>query len=352
MSIHFFRVPIIVSFFVVLMFCNTMSAQFSEVHLDKDLLFAEGLKLVATKQYKEAVKTFEQVASIDSTYKDVFTNLSHMYILLEMFPQAEQAAIKELNNFPTSSMAYNNWGYALLRQEKYDEAILQLRRAVFFGNNLSIAYINLIDAYTITQNIDKAIEVSEEAIKKLPSLTHLYKNLAYLYLMKGNFDSALEVAKKIKVSNDDDPDNVLLEIEILGLARRFTEMSRLIDKALLADSENIKKLEKFANLYKIAQHHSKSIELYKKILVLQPENYNAAFNIGMGYSDLKRYAVSNTALEEALKLNPRSSQSLMLMAHNYLSLRNRTAARRCYEKLKEFDIESAEIILETIKNHR
>ncbi|MBF0607125.1 MAG: tetratricopeptide repeat protein [Magnetococcales bacterium] len=78
-------------------------------------------------------------------------------------------------------LAHNNYGVALFKLERYDEAFVQFSRAVAIRSDYVLAQINLGNVYLIRADYDKAIEHYNQALKVQPSNTtaRYYIGLAY-----------------------------------------------------------------------------------------------------------------------------------------------------------------------------
>jgi serine/threonine protein kinase/tetratricopeptide (TPR) repeat protein len=92
-----------------------------------------------------------------------------------------------------------NRGVLRVRQERFEDAVVELRAAIEQKPNAYQAYVNLAQAYRRLDKRDLALEPLDRAIRLEPGLAHLYRLRARLYLecneparALSDFDRAIE----------------------------------------------------------------------------------------------------------------------------------------------------------------
>jgi tetratricopeptide (TPR) repeat protein len=105
----------------------------------------------------------------------------------EAIPHLQKAL--QLN--PGYVEAHNNLGNALLRQGKLDEAISQFQTALKLDPGYADAYHDLGDAFFKQGNLDAAIAQFEKALQINPDDTDAHNNLGNALLQKGKVDDAM-----------------------------------------------------------------------------------------------------------------------------------------------------------------
>jgi len=92
-----------------------------------------------------------------------------------------------------------NRGVLRVRQERFEDAIADLKSAIKWKPNAYQAYVNLAQAYRRLDKLDLALEQLNRAVELEPGLAHLYRLRARLYLERGepalalgDFDQAIE----------------------------------------------------------------------------------------------------------------------------------------------------------------
>ena len=92
-----------------------------------------------------------------------------------------------------------NRGVLRVRQERFADAVADLKSAIERKPNAYQAYVNLAQAYRRLNKLDLALEQMHHAVQLEPGLAHLYRLRARLYLDRnepvlalGDFDQAIE----------------------------------------------------------------------------------------------------------------------------------------------------------------
>ncbi|MDO9187857.1 MAG: tetratricopeptide repeat protein [Bacteroidia bacterium] len=175
--------------------------------------------------------------------------------------EAVANATPSFSNLLNLSNAYINSGMA-------GKAIEPLKKAIELNPESAIAYSNLGFAYTIIQQYKKGIEFGQKAVQ-LDSTFQLAKN---------NLNWALTEQNKLLQS--------IAEIE------KTPEDKRNTDFYILYGLQYLK-----------LQDYDKSIEIWNKILVTEPENSAALINIGVAYMSKNQYDDAVKCFQKAVDAN-------------------------------------------------
>ncbi len=106
----------------------------------------------------------------------------------------------EVTKFITEALAkkrkeastYINQGVKDIKEERYDQAIENFKRAIAIDSNYAKAYIDRGFAYSKKGQYDRAIEDYNKAIAIDPKNAKAYNNRGYAYRKKGQYDKAIE----------------------------------------------------------------------------------------------------------------------------------------------------------------
>jgi tetratricopeptide (TPR) repeat protein len=76
--------------------------------------------------------------------------------------------------FPTSAMAYNNYGYAQIHLKQYQEAEIYLKKAIEINPIIRQAHVNLSWLYLEMERFEDAAKVAEQTIKLHPNAAMVF----------------------------------------------------------------------------------------------------------------------------------------------------------------------------------
>jgi Flp pilus assembly protein TadD len=92
---------------------------------------------------------------------------------------------------PTSSIAQNGYGWVLLQQKRYDEALQHLRRAIELRPTNSKAHYNIWIALREQGRSDELLQAYRDSIRVYPTMADAYYNLGNELRRRGALDEAL-----------------------------------------------------------------------------------------------------------------------------------------------------------------
>ena len=180
---------------------------------------------------------------------------------------------------PSNARAYNNLGWALTRQERYEEAVPVFTKSLKFDPDYAEAMSNLAFVFKSLDRLDEAEAVSLRALQLKPDYAKAHINLANIYMKQDRFQEAVRHFGRglPTLPRDQDAHNNM------GLA--------------------------LVSLDKIDE----GISYYHQALALAPEDAEVLTNLGLA---LKKQGKTNQATEhftQALRNDPGCAE-----AHNHL----------------------------------
>ena len=136
-----------------------------------------------------------------SLFQNAVNSIGDNGIILNNFGNAlarkgriEEAIIqykKAIDAKPNNSEIYNNLGKVLTLQGKENEAIIQYKNAIMLQPRHMKAHYNIGVAYSNLGNYQEAIYYYSEALKLKPDFVAAYNNLGIAYARMGDIDQAI-----------------------------------------------------------------------------------------------------------------------------------------------------------------
>jgi len=134
---------------------------------DLNVLSSLGLTYDALKMHVESDSTYERALRIDPHFALVLNN--YAYSLSERGLQLERAAEmskESLEKDSTNSSYLDTYGWILFKNERYDEALIYIKRAVEFGDVSAVVLEHLGDVYAKLNKTTEAKEYWKKALEK------------------------------------------------------------------------------------------------------------------------------------------------------------------------------------------
>jgi tetratricopeptide (TPR) repeat protein len=150
-------------------------------------------------------------------------NLGSIYAEQNRFDEAISEIKTALQLRPDYSDAYNSLGVAYSKQNLLDEAISAYKTAVQLRPDYADAYNNLGDAYAKQNRLDEAISAFKTALLFKPDYADAYSNLGVVYAKQSRFDEAIS-AFKTALQFRPDHDNARKNLKVCYDAIKKNEM--------------------------------------------------------------------------------------------------------------------------------
>lgn len=117
----------------------------------------------------------------------------------------------------------------------------------------------------------------------------------------------------------------LVDIQVLPplcLAQGISEAQRMVDKG--------------ADLYSDGKYDD-AIGLFKKAIVLEPQNEMAYYNLGQAYRKRKDYTLARSSYQKAVELKPQDGNAWGELGHMCENLKELAAAEAAYKQSVSLD---------------
>jgi len=152
-------------------------------------------------------------------------------------------------------------------------------------NNLTAEVLEQMMAFSAMNNgeDEKAILALSALVKKRSLESSIYSSLAKLHLKGGDTTAALTVIQSGKQINEADKNLINMELDIYLKQGRSKELITKLDAAIADDPGNTIYYFARAISYEGLNDTEKAAADYDKILEIDPEYYDAAYNKGVMY---------------------------------------------------------------------
>jgi tetratricopeptide (TPR) repeat protein len=192
-------------------------------------------------------------------------NLSHVLLTQNKLDEAQMHLRRSIELAQTAPAihrygladAYYNLALVFRAQQKYDDAVEQLRRVLDIRPNDREANFDLLDILESQGRLDEAVAHYNRFIKVYPDDAVLYYRFAIVCLRRGDLDNAVEFAQRaVQKTNRKNP-------VILNLLAIVYAAENNYDQAV-ATAEEALKLAADANENRLANTIRAQLESYKK----------------------------------------------------------------------------------------
>lgn len=260
------------------------------------LMLAE-LYLMKNNETK-AVKLLEEVSSDNENISAVIEqNIGKIYTESGNFDKAIEVYKRLAGKLYGKSKAIilMQLGDVLNKSGRYEEAGQVFEELTTLAPDETINYYIAGKFYEYTKNYEKAEKMYLGALNINPAYAQTLKRLAVVYLLQDRTKDALKYINMID-EVERDVDYYLLKAECYSIDKDNKTAMIILEDALKENPTNTQVLVFLASLYEEEGNISRTLELVKKALEIEPEN--PIFQNFLGFM----YAEIGTNLDEALVL--------------------------------------------------
>ncbi len=152
-----------------------------------------------TKQYEKAENALLKAIALDPDYAKSYTTLAQTYVALGQLNNAEKYFKLSIELMPNSSPARRSYGELLNNQERYTEAIIQLKEAEkLIAQPIKKYLVNylLSQAYNRTGEYRKALDAAKETTTAKANFGGGWYELGIAYAKLGDKQNAINAFNK------------------------------------------------------------------------------------------------------------------------------------------------------------
>ena len=276
---------------------------------------------------------------------------------------------EKINKDSTNANLFNQRALLYVYENKVNEALGDINKALQIDNKNSEYFVTLSDIYLkmgeagkCNNALNKAISLDEKnnsAILKAAELNLLIKNYdrtfelvdkalkldninPIAYYIKGyTYLELKDTAKAIRnfqfaIDQKQDYYKAYLQLGVLYLARNDIRAIGYYENALKVNSQSIEALYGIAMYYQNNNQYQKALDKYTEILKIDPENTLAYYNTGYVYLVyLNEFEKAIMYFSNAIEISPSYSDAYYNRGYCYELLNDFVNARKDFQKTLE-----------------
>ena len=292
-----------------------------------EALFEIGLKALGQDRYEEAIPVFRQALELNPSLLVARYDLGVAYFSLGKNAEAREAFEEVLRVNPQHLFAAYFLGRVDLAEGHLDEAIRRFE-AVSKGKPIADEQYYLASAYFRKGETGKAISTLKQAAVAKPGDYRIHLLLARCYQKSGRAAEGraeYELSEKLHGTYQTKAQEIIQCQQ--SLASKPREEAEAECRQLLGGDDPTKLVSQGVLLAQYGLYDHAVIPL-AKAAAIDPEDYEAQFNLGLTYFKMKRYQEARKPLEAAVTLRPESYDAVALLGSVLFSLADDFGALR------------------------
>jgi len=249
-----------------------------------------GHRAYRNKDYKDAIKAYKKAIEKNPKLVEAYQYLGYSYDKLGDLNQSIVYMQKAISLAPNNPMLYLDIGDIYYAHQDYKNALTSYTIVTKLDPTIALGYIRISGTYTTIQDWHKTYTSSIEAIKRFPHRYEGYNNLAIAAYKMHKYDNAIGLLEDYIKYDDKNSDIYYLLSLLYEKKDDIKKFYLYIEKSIKLNPNNYSAILFLAGYECSSQHYQKSIELYKSLLSINP-NDNGAY-IGL----VEVYLIQNKKL--------------------------------------------------------
>lgn len=241
-----------------------------------------------------------------------------------------------IRNAPGKARAYNNYGVELSQNLKqYKEAIPYFKKAIAMDRNYPDPCNNLAVAYSVTGDVDKAIDALKQGIRINPYYPEGYNNLASFLIQKNRLDEA-EKALQTALQMRPYYGKAYFNLGRLYLQRNENERAWECFKncCTKGDLDDAFGFGMYAKVSVMVQKYDDAIFAYKKVLEFNPGDTESEVGLANTYLLAGQPTQAIELYERALSKVPNEAQVIYALAEAYFRAHDPQKALHYFKRVE------------------
>ena len=276
-------------------------------------------------QYQEALIEYKNVSQIDPKDADAHYQLALIYMKLDGITNLQSAFVEltktvELDRSNTDAHLKLGEFYLLSNEAKKarEQAEAVLASAPQSADGLMLKGRSLLGE----QRYDEGIEELNKALQQSPNNTRLYIDLARAYVLKKDQAAAETILKKGLTVDARSIDLLLALGDYYLMARHVDEAERQYKQALDVDRKNDAVYLKLASFYQVIGKWAEVENAYQQLAAMKPDSEEPHLILGDFYTWFGRQDKALASYQRATEIKPGSVMARNKLINYYLDTGN------------------------------
>jgi tetratricopeptide (TPR) repeat protein len=312
---------------------------------------ATGMKLMRNEKINEAKKCFTSLLGSKSKAEACFY-LGEIYLDAGNTDSAKiyyEMGIASNPDFPLNYAGLVKL-YFLIKNDSEAEKNYQL--AIDIGEDDPATYVHLSEAYSFFYkdfNFDKALKITDDALKINPNFVDAYISRGNIFLKKGDGTDAISNYQEAIDLASTNPEPIVLKAKVYIMIMNYKEATVLLNEAMKIDPSYSPLYRELAELNATLKNYSKASEYYSQYIESSEITLEKQKRFASILYINKEYDKAINILNDVNSKEPNNASTIRILAYSYLRKGAIDSSKSYFEML--FQLPSVEYLATDYENY-
>lgn len=261
------------------------------------------IKLGTTTDLQQAFKELSTAVELNSANQDAQLKLGQMFLLAREPGKAREHADVVLAAAPDNKEGVFLRGSSLVNEQKFEEGIAELKRAIALDPQNTNIYLDLARAYAHLKDYGSAESTLQQSLKANPKSLESRIALGDLQQIRGKADLAEEEYKRAVQEAPDRPEPYLKLGNFYITANRIPDAEATYSAWVQARPKDDSPLVTLGDFYRFTGRADKAIETYQKAQAMNPKSTATRDRIVSLFIDMNKFDEAEQQTKAILQTN-------------------------------------------------
>ena len=300
------------------------------------------LNLMRIEKFNEAKKCFTSLLGSKSKAEACFY-LGEMHLDEVDVDSAKLFYEMGITANPDFPLNYAGLVKLFLLNKNNAEAEKNYQLATDIGDDDPATFVHLSEAYSFFfsgSNYDKALTLTDEALKIEPDYVDAFISRGNIFLKKGNGTEAIKNFQKAIDAAPTNPEPLVLKAKVYILITNYNEAASLLNEAVKIDPSYSPVYRELAELNAALKNYSKASEYYSQYIESSEITLEKQKRFASILYINKEYDKAINILNDVNSKEPDNASTIRVLAYSYLRIDAIDSSKAYFKQL--FDMPSVE----------
>lgn len=263
--------------------------------------------------YEEAIKVYNYIVNIEDFKRDVLQEIAFCYTIIGDYKLSVEYYNLAIDEDPFDYELWFNLGVIYSQNEQHIKAIDAYDMVLAIQDDFYPAIVQKADSFSALGKLAEAIQWYETALEFTPKDKDVMQQLAGSYADNEQYGKAITLFTKLIAKHPYNYQAYFGRGICLDALEQFEEAINDYNRALEFNNNVVELWYAKGDTHFNLSQRFDAVESYKKVIELDPFNFECMEDLGRLYIDLDKFSYAEEVLLECASLSPNHATAYYLL---------------------------------------